>query len=91
MRVPDPARVLIPDYSGNMMFNTLGNLAADPRAGLLLVDFDSGRTLQVTGTAGIHWDRETVAAFPNAERVVELTIEAVVDTRPSGAGGEGAA
>ena len=64
VRVPDPARVLIPDYSGNMMFNTLGNLAADPRAGLLLVDFDSGRTLQVTGTARIHWDRETVAGFP---------------------------
>ena len=80
--VPDPGRVLIPDYAGNMMFNTLGNVAADGRAGVLVVDFNSGRTLQLTGRATIHWSREMVAAFAGAERVVELEIEAVVEAWP---------
>lgn len=79
LRVSDPGRVLIPDYAGNMMFNTLGNLAADGRAGLLLVDFDTGRTLQITGNARIHWDPAIVATFARAERVVDLAVEAVVE------------
>ncbi len=72
VRVSSPRRLVIPDYPGNMMFNTLGNLAADPRAGLLLVDFDVGATLQLTGRAAIHWAPATLGDFPGAERVVEL-------------------
>jgi hypothetical protein len=83
VRVPDPRRVLIPDYAGNMMFNTLGNLAANGRAGLLLVDFTSGRRLQLTGAATIHWDPATAAAFAHAERVVEVELEAVIETAPA--------
>ena len=40
----------IPDYPGNSMFNTLGNLAVHPRAGLLFINFNNGDTLQLTGT-----------------------------------------
>ena len=43
----------IPDYPGNSMFNTLGNFAVNPRAGLIFLDFESGRTLQLTGLATI--------------------------------------
>jgi uncharacterized protein len=81
VRVPGPDRILIPDYAGNMMFNTLGNVAADGRAGVLLVDFETGATLQLTGTAVIHWDPAIVRTLPGAERVLELEIEAVVETR----------
>lgn len=35
-------RLLIPDYMGNNMFNTLGNISVNPNVGLLFVDFDSG-------------------------------------------------
>jgi hypothetical protein len=38
------------------MFNTLGNFAVHPRAGLVLPDFESGRTLQLTGRSDILWD-----------------------------------
>ena len=86
VRVPDAGRLLIPDYAGNMMFNSLGNVAADGRAGLLLVDFVSGRTLQLTGTATISWAPALVATFPGAERVLELRVEAVVDVRPDSGG-----
>lgn len=81
-RVTAADRVVIPDYSGNMMFNTLGNLAADPRAGLLVVDFENGGTLQLTGRAEIVWDGPALSTFPGAERLVELTIEEVVEMRP---------
>lgn len=43
----------IPDYPGNSMFNTLGNLRLHPRAGLLFVDFAGSQTLQLTGTTMI--------------------------------------
>jgi uncharacterized protein len=79
VHVTAPDRLVIPDYSGNMMFNTLGNLAADPRAGLLLVHFEHGGTLQLSGRARIEWDRSAVVAYEGAERLVELTVEAVVE------------
>jgi predicted pyridoxine 5'-phosphate oxidase superfamily flavin-nucleotide-binding protein len=80
VRVEAPDRLAFPDYSGNAMFNTLGNLAADPRAGLLFVDFEHGNTLQLTGRAGIDWSREAAGAFSGAERVVEFSVEGVVET-----------
>jgi predicted pyridoxine 5'-phosphate oxidase superfamily flavin-nucleotide-binding protein len=47
----------IPDYPGNSMFNTFGNLLLDPRAGLVFPDFHRRRLLQLTGTAEIVWDQ----------------------------------
>lgn len=49
-------RLSWPDYPGNNMFNSFGNLVSDPTAALLFVDFDSGATLQLSGTAALHWD-----------------------------------
>ena len=49
VRVAGDHRIMIPDYPGNAMFNTLGNLLEYPRAGLLFVDFATGDTLQLTG------------------------------------------
>ena len=48
--------LLFPDYSGNCMFNTLGNLLVNPRSGLLFFDFQTGDTLQLTGEAEILWE-----------------------------------
>jgi len=44
-----------PDYPGNNMFNSFGNLAIDPETPLLFLDFTTGRTLQLTGAAEIEW------------------------------------
>lgn len=80
VRVRDESALLWPDYSGNKMFNTLGNIAVNPCAGLLFIDFERGCTLQVTGTARIIWDAERIAAVPGAERLVEYRIERVRET-----------
>ena len=79
---PRGAEVLtFPDYAGNNMFNTFGNLAMDPRAGLLFVDFETGATLHLTGTAEVLWAREQFGAFPGAERAVRFRIAEALETR----------
>ncbi|HLL38662.1 MAG TPA: pyridoxamine 5'-phosphate oxidase family protein [Rubrobacteraceae bacterium] len=70
-----------PDYSGNTMFNTLGNVAINPSAGLLFLDFEGGGTLQLTGEARIVWDPGRAARFAGAERVVEFRYREAVVTR----------
>jgi predicted pyridoxine 5'-phosphate oxidase superfamily flavin-nucleotide-binding protein len=47
----------VPDYSGNGMFNTFGNLLADPHAGVTVMDFANGQILQMTGEAAIEWNQ----------------------------------
>jgi uncharacterized protein len=54
----DGNRISWPDYSGNNMFNTIGNLLVNPRCGLLFIDFATGATLQIEGTASVRWEGE---------------------------------
>lgn len=76
VRVEADGRTLtIPDFPGNLHFNTLGNLLVDPRAGLLFPDFESGDLLTLTGRAEIVWDGEEVEAFQGAERLWRFTLD----------------
>ncbi|MGE8502505.1 MAG: pyridoxamine 5'-phosphate oxidase family protein [Pseudomonas sp.] len=71
-------RLTIPDYAGNLFFNTLGNLSVNPRAGLLFVDFTSGDVLQLAGRAEIILDSPLINAFEGAERLWTLDVEQAV-------------
>ena len=51
VRVDSSKRLWWPDYPGNNMFNSFGNLAVDDEAALLFIDFRSGTTLHLSGTA----------------------------------------
>ncbi len=79
VQVIDDRRLVFPDYAGNNHYNTLGNLAVDPRAGLLFVDFASGGLLQLTGRTTIDWESDAVSSFPGARRLVHFEIEEIVD------------
>ena len=74
-------RIAWPDYAGNSMFQTLGNLASDPRTGLVFADFATGDVLQLSGRARVDWDPARAARIAGAERVVELEIDAVREMR----------
>jgi predicted pyridoxine 5'-phosphate oxidase superfamily flavin-nucleotide-binding protein len=74
-------RLTWPDYQGNGLFNTLGNITTYPRAGLVFVDFDSGATLQLTGSAAVDWDPEHAAAAPGAQRLVTFDVDETIETR----------
>jgi len=73
VRIDGDDTLVLPDFNGNRFFNTLGNLAVHPRAGLLFVDFDSGDLLHVAATAEIVWNGPEVDAFEGAERLVRFT------------------
>ncbi len=68
----------VPDFSGNFIFNTLGNLQVNPRAGIVCADLESGDVLSLTGSARVIWEGETVAAFPGAERLLTFSVESGV-------------
>ena len=55
--IVDNSQLLIPDYKGNSMFNTLGNFQSNPHAGLVFIDFEHNKLLQLTGSAKILWDQ----------------------------------
>jgi predicted pyridoxine 5'-phosphate oxidase superfamily flavin-nucleotide-binding protein len=72
VRVLDERRIAWPDYPGNNMFNTLGNVVEEPRVGLLFLDFESGDLVQIAGRAAIRFE---------PERAVEVTVSEVLETR----------
>jgi hypothetical protein len=78
VEVASDTRLVWPDYQGNMMFMSLGNVAVHPFAGLLFVDFETGDVLQLTGRAAIDWDAAHAAAVPGAERLVTFDVDEVI-------------
>ncbi|MFJ7058022.1 pyridoxamine 5'-phosphate oxidase family protein [Streptomyces griseobrunneus] len=81
LQVLSPTRLRWPDYAGNAMFLTLGNLELHPEAGLLVPDWETGDLLQLSGTAHTVWDGAEAAAVPGVQRIVEFRIKAVQETR----------
>jgi predicted pyridoxine 5'-phosphate oxidase superfamily flavin-nucleotide-binding protein len=72
----DGTVLTFPDFRGNFFFNTLGNIAAHPRAGLLFVDHETGGVLQLTGRAAIIDCGPEVDRFAGAQRLVRIEVEA---------------
>ncbi|WP_406352271.1 pyridoxamine 5'-phosphate oxidase family protein [Streptomyces sp. NBC_00658] len=73
VRADSPYELSWLDYPGNSMFLTLGNLAVDPRAGLLFLDWVSGAVLQLTGTARTEFG-------PDGVRTVRFTVAEILET-----------
>lgn len=72
-------RLVWADYAGNNMFQTLGNISVNPRTGLLFIDFERGKTLQLTGSSRIVWDVPSAAEFPGAQRLLDFELEEAVE------------
>ena len=75
VRIDSERSFLVPDFTGNFFFMTLGNLLVDPRAGVLFIDFTSGDLLLLTGTAEVVWDGEELEAFEGAERAWRFHVD----------------
>ncbi|AMO24877.1 pyridoxamine 5'-phosphate oxidase family protein [Ramlibacter solisilvae] len=76
VRVSDDGRSLTwPDFTGNSFFNTLGNLLAQPQAGLVVPDFTTGGLLHIAGRAEVMWEGPQVRAFAGAQRLVTLDVD----------------
>jgi len=80
VRIETPTTLWWPDYPGNNMFNSFGNLAVDNTAALLFIDFASGTTLHLSGSAQVIWTDPGVSGDDGGTgRRVTFTIEAAVE------------
>lgn len=59
IEILDNGLIRVPDYLGNSMFSTLGNIYENPKAALLFIDHEKGETLQLTGTAELQFDQNS--------------------------------
>lgn len=78
VRVENERTFVFPDFSGNLHFNTVGNILLNPKAGFLFVDFDSGDLVYMTGQGEIIWDGEQIETFVGAERLIRFHTEKVI-------------
>lgn len=65
-----------PEYSGNRLYQTLGNLHTTPKAGLVFPDFDTGDVLYVTGKTEIAIGKDAATVLPRSDLVVKIHITA---------------
>lgn len=77
VKVEADGTLTMPDFFGNFFFNTLGNIAVNPRAGLLFADFDNGDLLYLAVTAEIIWDGPEVASFTGAQRLLRFKVQSM--------------
>jgi len=81
VRIGDDGVLTIPDFAGNLFFNTLGNIRLNGKAGLVFVDFARGDLLQLTGEAEVILNSPEIAAFQGAERLWRMRPTKVVRRR----------
>ena len=82
VQVIDDRTLAIPDYDGNGQYRSWGNVRANPRIGLLFIDFETPKRLRVNGTAVVSHDDPLLAALPGAVFVVRLTAERIFPNCP---------
>lgn len=77
VRVIDEHTIVFPVYNGNGMFLTAGNLAVNPRVGLLFIEWESGTRLRMSGHASIDPDDPLTDTYPGAQFVVRVRAREV--------------
>jgi predicted pyridoxine 5'-phosphate oxidase superfamily flavin-nucleotide-binding protein len=84
VRVLDATTVAFPNYDGNGMYLSMGNLAVNPHVGLLFVDFTAQRPsrLRLNGVASVDEDDPLVASYPGAQFVVRVRATQVFPNCP---------
>jgi predicted pyridoxine 5'-phosphate oxidase superfamily flavin-nucleotide-binding protein len=74
VRIAAPDLLVFPDYDGNGMFKSLGNIRANPNVGMLFIAFDaSPKRLRVNGRASVALDDPMLADFAGAQAIVRVT------------------
>jgi len=83
VRITGSAELAFPDYDGNGMFKSLGNMLMNPEVGLLFIDLhDKPRRLRVNGTAKVVRDDPLLRSFVGAQMVVCVTARAIFPNCP---------
>ena len=82
-RVAAPDLLVFPDYDGNGMFKSLGNIAANPHVGILFIAMgEAPKRLRVNGRAQVVRDDPLMDAVPGAQLLVKVTPQAIFPNCP---------
>jgi len=84
VEIIDDHTLKIPDYTGNSLYNTLGNFAENPSGGVTFIDFDEGQSLQLSGKAQLVFDQtseEDIQKTTGTGRFWLFTIEKWIITK----------
>jgi predicted pyridoxine 5'-phosphate oxidase superfamily flavin-nucleotide-binding protein len=82
VQVLDDRTLAFPDYDGNGMYRSWGNVLVNPAIGLLFLDFEAPRRLRVNGSAQVAADDPLIAAFPGAVFIVRVTASMIFPNCP---------
>jgi hypothetical protein len=82
VRVLGESTLGFPNYDGNGMFLSMGNLSVNPRVGMLFVDFAAPRRLRVEGVASITPGDQLVGEYPEAQFVVRVEATRIYPNCP---------
>jgi predicted pyridoxine 5'-phosphate oxidase superfamily flavin-nucleotide-binding protein len=82
VRILDDRTLAIPDYDGNGMYRTWGNVLANPHIGLLFIDFEQVKRIRVNGTACLDEDDPLIVDCPGAAFIVRITASKIFPNCP---------
>jgi len=83
VRVTGPSELAFPDYDGNGMFKSLGNLLVNPNVGMLFIDMhEKPRRLRVNGAAAVSRTDPLLAETVGAQMIVRVQARAIFPNCP---------
>jgi hypothetical protein len=82
VRVLDPHTLAFPNYDGNGMYLSTGNVLVNPDVGMLFIDFERGHRMRLEGTASIDLEDPILGDYPEAQFVVRVRARAVYPNCP---------
>jgi len=82
VRVLDEHTVAFPNYDGNGMYLSAGNVLINPNVGMLFIDFEKGRRLRINGVASIDEHDELMEHYPGAQFIVRVRAREVFPNCP---------
>lgn len=82
MRVTGADTLVFPDYDGNGQYRSLGNIVANPRVGLIFMDFQAQRRKRVKGIASVHFDDPLITEYPGALALIRVRATEIFGNCP---------
>ena len=77
VRVVDEQTLAFPNYDGNGMFLSIGNIDENHKIGMLFIDLETPNRVRVQATASVAQDDDLLDAWPGANLVVRAHVEKV--------------
>jgi uncharacterized protein len=82
VRVQDAHTIAFPDYDGNGMFRSLGNVLVNPQVALLFIDFEQPTRLRLHGLATLRYDDPLLPEYPGAQLIVRVAVQHIFPNCP---------